>query len=42
MIDLYLNGEYDVPQVEVISDIDYYFENNEYFNVTITIVNKKG
>jgi len=39
---LYLKGEYDVPKVEVISDNEYYFIDNEYFNVTITIVNKKG
>lgn len=42
LIDLYLKGEYDVQKLKAISDNEYYFENKEYFNGTIIIINKKG
>jgi hypothetical protein len=32
VINLYLTGEYDIPQVEVVSDNEYYFMNPTYFD----------
>ena len=31
IIELFLKGEYDVQQVQVVSDNEYYFVDNEYF-----------
>lgn len=33
IIDLYFKGEYDIPKVEFISDNEYYFIDNKYFDV---------
>ena len=32
IIDLHLKGEYEVPKVKVVSDNEYYFINNTYFD----------
>ena len=31
IVDSYLNGEYDIQEVEVVSDNEYYFIDREYF-----------
>lgn len=39
IIDMYINGEYSVVETPYISDIDYYFNNLDYFNITSDCTN---
>jgi len=32
IIDLYLNGEYDIPSYKELSDNEYYFSHSGYFD----------